>query len=32
MREVQNSGDYLQADESRMHVLKENGKTAQSDK
>ena len=32
MREVQNSGDYLQADESRMVVLKENGKTAQSDK
>jgi len=32
MREVQNSGDYLQADESRMNVLKEDGKTAQSDK
>lgn len=32
MREVQNSSDYLQADESRMNVLKENGKTAQSDK
>ena len=32
MREVQNSGDYLQADESRMYVLKEDGKTAQSDK
>ena len=32
MREVQNSSDYLQADESRMYVLKEDGKTAQSDK
>ena len=32
MREVQNSSDYLQADESRMNVLKEDGKTAQSDK
>ena len=32
MREVQNSSDYLQADESRMPVLKEDGKTAQSDK
>ena len=32
MREAQNSGDYLQADETRMQVLKENGKTVQSDK
>ncbi|MBM7457302.1 transposase [Oceanisphaera litoralis] len=32
MREVQNSGDYLQADETRIQVLKEDGKTAQSDK
>lgn len=32
MREVQNSSDYLQADESRIPVLKEDGKTAQSDK
>jgi hypothetical protein len=32
MREVQNNSDYLQADESRMYVLKEDGKTAQSDK
>jgi len=32
MREVQNSSDYLQADESRIQVLKEDGKTAQSDK
>ena len=32
MREVQNSGDYLQADETRLQVLKEDGKTAQSDK
>lgn len=32
MREVQNSCDYLQADESRIPVLKEDGKTAQSDK
>lgn len=32
MREVQNSSDYLQADESRMPVLKEDGKIAQSDK
>lgn len=32
VREQQNSGDYLQADESRMHVLKETGKSAQSDK
>jgi transposase len=32
MHEVQNSSDYLQADESRMYVLKEDGKTAQSDK
>ena len=32
MREIQNSGDYLQADETRMQVLKENGKTVQSDK
>jgi transposase len=32
MREVQNSSDYLQADESRIQVQKEDGKTAQSDK
>ncbi len=32
MREVQNSGRYLQADETRIQVLKEDGKTAQSDK
>ena len=32
MREVQNSSAYLQADETRIQVLKENGKTAQSDK
>lgn len=32
MREVQNNSDYLQADETRIQVLKENGKTAQSDK
>lgn len=31
MREVQNSSDYLQADETRIQVLKEDGKTAQSD-
>lgn len=32
MREVQNSSDYLQADETRIQVLKEDGKTAQADK
>ncbi len=32
VREVQNDSDYLQADETRMQVLKEPGKTAQSDK
>ena len=32
IREVQNSGDYLQADETRIQVLKEDGKTAQADK
>lgn len=32
MREVQNSGTYLQADETRIQVLKEEGKVAQSDK
>ena len=32
MREVQNSSEYLQADETRIQVLKEDGKTAQSDK
>lgn len=32
MREVQNSSTYLQADETRIQVLKEDGKTAQSDK
>jgi len=32
IREVQNSGNYIQADETRIQVLKEDGKTAQSDK
>lgn len=32
MREVQNGSDYLQADETRIQVLKEDGKKAQSDK
>jgi len=32
IREVQLEGSYLQADETRMQVLKETGKTAQSDK
>jgi len=32
IREVQNNSDYLQADETRMYVLKEPGKAAQSDK
>jgi len=32
IREVQNSSDYLQADETRIQVLKEDGKAAQSDK
>ena len=32
MRETQNSGDYLQADETRIQVLKENGKAVRSDK
>jgi len=32
IREVQNSGGYLQADETRIQVLKEDGRTAQSDK
>lgn len=32
MREVQNASDYLQADETRIQVLKEDGKTARSDK
>lgn len=32
IREVQNGGDYLQADETRIQVLKEDSKTAQSDK
>ncbi len=32
IREKQLEGDYLQADETRMPVLKEPGKTAQSDK
>ncbi|KAA8976587.1 IS66 family transposase [Halospina sp. K52047b] len=32
MREAQNTSDYLQADETRLQVLKEDGKTAQSDK
>ncbi|XP_014679963.1 PREDICTED: uncharacterized protein y4qI-like [Priapulus caudatus] len=30
VREEQNSGDYLQADETRIQVLKETGKSAQS--
>lgn len=32
MREIQNNGHYLQADETRIQVLKETGKSAQSDK
>lgn len=32
LREEQNNGDYLQADETRLQVLKEPGKKAQSDK
>ena len=32
MREAQNSAAYLQADETRIQVLKEDGKAAQSDK
>ena len=32
MREQQNLGCYIQADETRIQVLKETGKTAQSDK
>ena len=32
IREVQLEGNYLQADETRLQVLKETGKTAQSDK
>ncbi|EBW1564868.1 IS66 family transposase [Salmonella enterica subsp. enterica serovar Typhimurium] len=32
LREEQNNAAYLQADETRIQVLKENGKTAQSDK
>lgn len=32
LREVQRMGDYLQADETRIQVLKEDGKTAQSNK
>ena len=32
MREAQNCSDYLQADETRLQVLKEPGKTAQSQK
>ena len=32
MTEVQNESDYLQLDETRIQVLKETGKTAQSDK
>lgn len=32
IRKVQNDSGYLQADESRMYVLKEPGKAAQSDK
>jgi len=32
LREIQNSGGYLNGDETRIQVLKEDGKTAQSDK
>ncbi len=32
LRVLQNSGNYLQADETRIQVLKEDGKKAQSDK
>ena len=32
MRENQHTSDYLQMDETRIQVLKEDGKTAQSDK
>ena len=32
LREQQRSGDYLQADETRLQVLKERGKAPQSDK
>lgn len=32
IREIQNDSNYLQADETRIQVLKEDGKTAQSDK
>ena len=32
MRESQNASDYLQMDETRIQVLKEDGKTTQSDK
>lgn len=32
MRESQNASDYLQMDETRIQVLKEDGKTVQSDK
>ncbi|MBU0655269.1 MAG: IS66 family transposase [Gammaproteobacteria bacterium] len=32
LRETQNSGAYLQGDETRIQVLKEDGKTAQADK
>lgn len=32
IRENQNASDYIQIDETRIQVLKENGKTAQSDK
>ncbi|WP_419617688.1 IS66 family transposase, partial [Thiolapillus sp.] len=32
LREQQLDGDYLQADETRLQVLKESGKSAQSDK
>ena len=32
LREHQNSGDYLQGDETRIQVLKEDGKTAQAQK
>ena len=32
MRESQNASNYLQMDETRIQVLKEDGKTAQSDK
>ena len=32
LREQQNQGRYLQADETRIQIVKETGKTAQSDR